>query len=497
MNGNEEGLLINNKYSTIRKVGEGFYSKVYLALDIETKKEYAIKIIRDKDPLKTINFTNEAGILSILNKISSPYIPHLYASGEGNINFPNREGEENKYYLVTDFLDNETLFFYLFEAKDGLKEKYAKLIFSDILKGVKTFHEENICHLDLHASNIQFDKDYNIKIIDFGLSQQFKKGDGKISVKGAGFRCPEMYFKKSYNGIKADIFSLGAMAFTLVTSKMGFNYDLINDRGFYKYIKENKIEKYWDKALSNGSTVSNEFKELYISMVNYNPLKRPNIDEILNSPWMKEINDLSEDEKNELKHEIVKYFMELKQNYEDNINIQNNSNIDSSDNGGNKGIDDDDGNYFDLDLKPKYIYERGKNAQNYIHINGELEPAKFMNKLASKIKKNYAKYCRIEKSDKKKLKFDVFLLEPDEENEEEDESENENGEQNDEEVENIDNNDDDNNEESNITSIICIKLFKYIHGGYEVHFSRKRGYLEFYYKYFKEIRGIIKNILNS
>ena len=514
MNGNEEGILINNKYSTIRKVGEGFYSKVYLAQDIETKEEYAIKIIRDKDRFKTINFTNEAEILSILNKISSPYIPHLYFSGEGIINYPNREGEgegeENKYYLVTDYLDNENLFFYLFEAKDGLKEKYAKLIFSDILKGVKAFHTENICHLDLHAGNIQFDKDYNIKIIDFGLSQQFKKGDEKISAECAGFRCPEMYYKKSYNGVKADIFSLGAMVFTLVTSKMGFHYDLNNDRDFYKYIKENKIERYWDKALSSGTTVSKEFKDLYISMVNYHPSKRPSIDQILNSPWMKEINDLSEDEKNELKHEIVKYFMELKQNYEDNINIQNNSNIGFDDNGGNKGMEDDDGDYFDLDLKPKYIYERGKNAQNYIHINGELEPAKFMNKLASKIQKNYAKYCKIEKSDKKKLKFDVILFEPEKEDEEEDESENENGEQNDEEVgsenkneeqndeeaENMDNNDN-NNEEPNIKSIICIKLFKYIHGGYEVHFIKKRGYLEFYYEYFKDIRGIIKNILNS
>ena len=111
---------------------------------------------------------------------------------------------------------------------------------------------------------------------------------------------------------------------------------------------------------------------------------------------------------------------------------------------------------------------------------------------------------------KKKLKFDVILFEPEKEDEEEDESENENGEQNDEEVgsenkneeqndeevENMDNNDN-NNEEPNIKSIICIKLFKYIHGGYEVHFIKKRGYLEFYYEYFKEIRGIIKNILNS
>ena len=200
------------------------------------------------------------------------------------------------------------------------------------------------------------------------------------------------------------------MVFTLVTSKMGFHYDLNNDRDFYKYIKENKIERYWDKALSSGTTVSKEFKDLYISMVNYHPSKRPSIDQILNSPWMKEINDLSEDEKNELKHEIVKYFMELKQNYEDNINIQNNSNIGFDDNGGNKGMEDDDGDYFDLDLKPKYIYERGKNAQNYIHINGELEPAKFMNKLASKIQKNYAKYCKIEKSDKKDNNLNIGIL---------------------------------------------------------------------------------------
>ena len=73
-------------------------------------------------------------------------------------------------------------------------------------------------------------------------------------------------------------------------------------------------------------------------------------------------------------------------------------------------IEVNDSQKVDLVIQDKINYSSKKLPTTpkklYIHINGELEPAKFMNKLASKIQKNYAKYCKIEKSDKKKLKFD-------------------------------------------------------------------------------------------
>ena len=53
---------------------------------------------------------------------------------------------------------------------------------------------------------------------------------------------------------------------------------------------------------------SNEFKDLFIRMVSYDPLQRPTIDQILNDPWMQELNNLNNDElialENELRNEL-------------------------------------------------------------------------------------------------------------------------------------------------------------------------------------------------
>ena len=63
--------------------------------------------------------------------------------------------------------------------------------------------------------------------------------------------------------------------------------------------------------------------------------------------------------------------------------------------GGYKGCDDE-GEFFDLSLKPKYA-KTGLNMDNYIKIKGNMNnPCKFKNKLVNKIKQEYGDECTIE-----------------------------------------------------------------------------------------------------
>ena len=66
--------------------------------------------------------------------------------------------------------------------------------------------------------------------------------------------------------------------------------------------------------------------------------------------------------------------------------------------------------------------------------------------------------------------------------------------------ENQEEDDIDNDEESEYlrkeNCVICIKLYEYIDGGYELHFVKKSGELEDYYKYFNKIKEIIKQLLD-
>lgn len=60
------------------------------------------------------------------------------------------------------------------------------------------------------------------------------------------------------------------------------------------------------------SKLSPEFKSLYTSMVAYDPKERPSIDDILNGPWMKEINNLNEEEYEKLEQEVLELLSKIK-----------------------------------------------------------------------------------------------------------------------------------------------------------------------------------------
>ena len=98
------------------------------------------------------------------------------------------------------------------------------------------------------------------------------------------YAAPEVLANKLYDSSKIDIFSLGVTLFYLVNNTSGFNKATEGDT-FYSLIKNENFDNYWDELSNNGKGIglSNEFKNIYIKMVSFNPKNRPSIDEILNS----------------------------------------------------------------------------------------------------------------------------------------------------------------------------------------------------------------------
>ena len=128
-----------------------------------------------------------------------------------------------------------------------------------------------------------------------------------------------------------------------------------------------------------------------------------------------------------------------------------------------------------------------------------------MNKLLNKIRKDNIEICTIDEN-KYKFKANIKF---EHKNEEEDDDEGDNYENNSEDINkdinninedfnniNIDN-EEEKEKERDDDCIICIKLYQCINSGYELNFIRKNGDIEDYYKYFNEIKKIIKQILKA
>ena len=455
------------KFKVDAEVGSGDFGKVYLALKDGDKTAYILKTLKEEcineDNIKL--FKKEIDILIELNKEpKSDYIPNLFGFNKENI-------DKFRPYYVIDFISKGNLFYYLERANYNLPERCAKLLFKKIVKGIQFCHNRNICHLDIKPLNIMLDKHFNPIIIDFGLSDLIKNEKNEtIIYKGKRgtqeYKSPEMWDKFLYKGVESDIFSLGVVLFNLMTGKVGFLTSKKNDY-YYKLIINNNgnDELYWEKIKTQiKKEFSKEFKELYFQMVALNPSERPSIENILNSNWLKEINNLNEEEENKLENEVQEYLEELYKEIKDEDDCELEIEIAEKmkEKGYNTREGDNEKKYFYDNLRPKKISDLSLIINHHLILNGSFDAVDFMNSLAKEINNKFEDKILFEES-KESLKLKL-MFEKDEEDGE------------DEEVNNC---------------IIDIELFECENGKYLLNFLRTGGEVRDYYRYFKIIKEII------
>jgi len=485
-----EKSTINNKYNIIEKKGKGASCKVYLVENQNDKNKYAAKVLNEMND----TFLKEIHILENLSKLNSPLLVNLIEFGEGPIKIESKP-VENKQYLILDYASKGEIFDYLADTGRGLSEKHAKYIFKKILESVQLCHTHGICHRDLKMQNILLDETFNPKLCDFGFATEIKGEDGSGKLKDylgtPNYAAPEIFLHSPYSGVKADIFSLGVILINLVTGKIGFVQATRRDK-YYKFIILKRFPAYWNLVGGMIGNTSEGFKSLYQKMISFKPEERPSIEEILKDPWMNEINALNENELKELEKEVFADFKEREQAVIDNnesVNAMSSEDINSE---GFRSVTEDGKEYFNLDLKPNYYQKTGFNMNNYMKINGELNPAKFMNNLANKINSEFKNKCTIE-ANPQKLKFNV-TFETEEEGEDEDEEKNEEDKEIEEELNKLNIQDIDEAIEGK-DSVIQVKMLQSMNEGYLVRFEKRGGEIEDYHKNLKNIVSIIKKIV--
>ena len=406
---------INNKYLILEKVGADEKTNVFLVKNKQTDIKYMAKVSKRNDD----SFENEINILKSPSKNGNEYIINLIDSGEGEIIRKYKEPKKSK-YIILEYAPNESIFDYLYVKKTGFNELYSKIIFHKILKGIQFCHQNNICHRDIKLENILLDENFNPKISDFGYAC-YNESYLSDNIGTIQYKSPEISNSMKYDGFKADIFNLGEILFILVTGNLGFNRATKHDPK-YNMIMNKNYGKYWKIVESqhqfNGITLSQEFKDLYLKMVEYNPKYRPSIDEILNHPWFNDINNMENINKEKLELELKEEFSELvgkiKENSQKELKaedkfievIRYNT----------RSIHEDSMKFFNYDVESKYIYTP-INMDYSIKIKGYLNPNEFMNYLCDMLIQKFGNdNCYIEASkDKYKL---TIIFEEDTEKEE-------------------------------------------------------------------------------
>ena len=307
---------LDNHYNIIRFLGRGTNSKVYLVTNINDNNQYAAKIEKEQNHfgIKFEKFfKNELQMATMASGLNNPNIINLKRHGVGTLN---NHGKitNNVHYWILEYCPNGDLEMY--SRLGRFTERQAKYIFKKILLGVQALHDAGYCHRDLKLNHILLDQNFSPKITGFLFTTLFKQNNQPIELReflGALRNLsPQIHLHRPYNGEKADIFNLGQILINLVTSRDGFYTSVPND-DCYKFIVKKNFVSYWNHwdnfSKDNNKHYSEDFKDLYISMISFKENDRPTIVQILNHHWFDEINNLDAQQLNELELDVRNEFL--------------------------------------------------------------------------------------------------------------------------------------------------------------------------------------------
>ncbi|XP_057212712.1 MAP/microtubule affinity-regulating kinase 4 isoform X1 [Triplophysa rosa] len=252
-------------YRLLKTIGKGNFAKVKLARHILTGKEVAIKII-DKTQLNPTSLQKLFREVRIMKTLHHPNIVQLFEVIE----------TEKTLYLVMEYASGGEVFDYLV-SHGRMKEIEARAKFRQIVSAVHYCHQKNIVHRDLKAENLLLDADSNIKIADFGFSNEFTLGNKLDTFCGSPpYAAPELFQGKKYDGPEVDIWSLGVILYTLVSGSLPF------DGQNLKELRERVLRGKYRVPFYMSTDCEGILRRFLV----LNPSKRCTLEQVMKDKWM-------------------------------------------------------------------------------------------------------------------------------------------------------------------------------------------------------------------
>ncbi len=218
-----EARTVLDGYEIVREIHGSSRSHTYLAIDTADGSAVALKIPsidRRGDPAYLQRFMMEEWTA---RRVNSPHVlkPHVQSRSR------------NYLYVVTEFVDGQTLTQWMIDnPKPGLEP--VRRIVEQVARGLQAFHRMEMLHQDLRPDNIIIDGTGTVKIVDFGSTRVSGIADDlpvmPDEILGtAQYTAPE-YFLGERASPGSDIFSLGVIAYQMLTGRLPYGTQVANAR---------------------------------------------------------------------------------------------------------------------------------------------------------------------------------------------------------------------------------------------------------------------------
>ncbi|KAE9590337.1 putative protein-serine/threonine kinase CMGC-CDK-CRK7-CDK9 family [Lupinus albus] len=201
-----------DSFQKLDKIGQGTYSSVFQAREVESGRMFALKKVRF-DNLQPESIRFMAREITILRRLDHPNIMKL----EGIIT----SRQSNSIYLVFEYMEHDLAG--LVSRPDIMfTDSQIKCYMRQLLSGIEHCHVRGIMHRDIKVSNILVNNDGILKIADFGLANTISPNNKHpltSRVVTLWYRPPELLMGSTNYGVSVDLWSVGCVFAELYLGK--------------------------------------------------------------------------------------------------------------------------------------------------------------------------------------------------------------------------------------------------------------------------------------
>ncbi|XP_016716062.1 dual specificity protein kinase shkD isoform X2 [Gossypium hirsutum] len=246
------------------EVGQGSYAVVYRG--IWNGSDVAVKVYFAGE-YKESTLLDYKKEIDIMRKLRHPNV----------LLFMGAVYSQERLAIVTEFLPRGSLFKALHKNNQALDVKRRMRMALDVARGMNYLHHRNppIVHRDLKSSNLLVDRNWNVKVGDFGLSR-WKNGTFLTTKSGRGtpqWMAPEVLRNEPSNE-KSDVFSFGVILWELMTVSIPWNN--LNS------LQVVGVVGFMDRRLELPEGLDPQIESIIRDCWQSNPENRPSFEDIIN-----------------------------------------------------------------------------------------------------------------------------------------------------------------------------------------------------------------------
>ena len=262
------GRTTSKRYQRGPLLGKGGFAKCFKVTDLETRQEWACKIIQKCSLTKQRHKQKLQSEIKIHRSINQKHV----------VRFEDVFEDKENVYIIMELCPNQTML-ELVKRKKRLTESDTRRYMLQMLDAVRHMHQRNIIHRDLKLGNFFLGKSSEIKIGDFGLACKLAfDGERKKTLCGTpNYIAPEVLDGKNGHSFEVDVWSIGVVLYTCLVGKPPFETSDI--KSTYKLIRANSY------SFPDRLEISEGAKRLVRRILQTRPEARPTVEEILQDEW--------------------------------------------------------------------------------------------------------------------------------------------------------------------------------------------------------------------